>query len=543
VRLPLLALGLGAGLLAGGGALLASTSGSESISQGGQQLVSTMPSCDATTDGKMVVFQTSAMAAAGLAWRFRCNSASASIYRWEFAGGEALRAEVDADETVPAATTSYVDLTTPGPSLAPPIAGEYVIEHGVRGYPWAVNQTLLASYDIGPADASDADAIWQDLPANLGSVGSRARTKALGRNMAVVMKYRHSSTAAQANFAKRWLSLTPVRVIGGDEPTNSVLPTVSGTAAVGYRFDGTVGTWSGSPTHYTFQWQRCSSAGTNCVTVSSTRVAAAGAVVPTYSSNVFDGDMRLRLRVVAENPYGSTAAVSATTATLGGAIPTSGLAAYLDAGRPVSYTLGQGNAWYDLSGNGRHFYWDYAYWVDNGDLDYFSTSARTATGPASNSFGLSDNVGYTVLFVSKLNSWTYTGTFKFYGSGGYSRGVFMHGPWSDGNFYFDQGGCCNADTRTWVGAGVNTWSYFLSGVTRNGYYDRRIWRGNGNQLAGNGNWSAGMALDGRGAQINARDEGYNWDANIVAFIVYNRALSQAEISTIYWAYASRGIAN
>lgn len=43
---------------------------------------------------------------------------------------------------------------------------------------------------------------------------------------------------------------------GGSAPVNTVAPVVSGTAAVGSTLSCTTGTWTNSPTSYTYQWQR-----------------------------------------------------------------------------------------------------------------------------------------------------------------------------------------------------------------------------------------------------------------------------------------------
>ena len=49
-------------------------------------------------------------------------------------------------------------------------------------------------------------------------------------------------------------------------PVNSTAPAVTGTAKVGSTLTVSNGTWSNSPTNYTYQWQRCSSA-TSCTDI------------------------------------------------------------------------------------------------------------------------------------------------------------------------------------------------------------------------------------------------------------------------------------
>ena len=55
------------------------------------------------------------------------------------------------------------------------------------------------------------------------------------------------------------------RAVGA--PTNTTLPTITGTAQVGQTLTASTGAWDGSPTSFAFQWQRCSAAGTSCVSI------------------------------------------------------------------------------------------------------------------------------------------------------------------------------------------------------------------------------------------------------------------------------------
>jgi len=49
-------------------------------------------------------------------------------------------------------------------------------------------------------------------------------------------------------------------------PANTTPPALTGTAKVGQTLTVSNGTWSGSPTGYTYQWQRCTST-TSCTDV------------------------------------------------------------------------------------------------------------------------------------------------------------------------------------------------------------------------------------------------------------------------------------
>jgi hypothetical protein len=88
-------------------------------------------------------------------------------------------------------------------------------------------------------------------------------------------------------------------------PVNTTAPAVSGTAKVGSTLTTTNGTWSGSPTSYTYQWQRCGG--------SSTCTNIAGATKPTYAIVAADAGRALRAVVTATNADGNASANSDQT--------------------------------------------------------------------------------------------------------------------------------------------------------------------------------------------------------------------------------------
>jgi hypothetical protein len=88
-------------------------------------------------------------------------------------------------------------------------------------------------------------------------------------------------------------------------PVNTAAPTISGTAKVGATLTVSNGTWSNSPTSYTYQWQRCSST-TSCTDI-------ANAVGQSYVVRQADGGNRLRAQVDAINADGKATANSDLT--------------------------------------------------------------------------------------------------------------------------------------------------------------------------------------------------------------------------------------
>ena len=69
-------------------------------------------------------------AAKGIIWHLRLNVASGLPYQWEFVGGPPLYAEVLTSETN--AVSTYAGLTTAGPSITVPAAGDYDVEVGAE---------------------------------------------------------------------------------------------------------------------------------------------------------------------------------------------------------------------------------------------------------------------------------------------------------------------------------------------------------------------------------------------------------------------------
>jgi hypothetical protein len=101
-------------------------------------------------------------------------------------------------------------------------------------------------------------------------------------------------------------------------PTNSSPPTVSGTTTVGQTLTASNGTWTNSPTSYSYAWLRCDGSGGSCVAVT-------GATDKTYTLVAADRGHTMRVRVTATNADGSASAESAATnvvaAASGGSAP------------------------------------------------------------------------------------------------------------------------------------------------------------------------------------------------------------------------------
>ena len=91
-------------------------------------------------------------------------------------------------------------------------------------------------------------------------------------------------------------------------PSNTSPPTISGTAQKGQRLHADPGSWSGTkPIHFAYQWQRCSSSGSNCSNIS-------GATDNDYTLTSADVGNTVRVVVTAKNSAGMSTAASSPTA-------------------------------------------------------------------------------------------------------------------------------------------------------------------------------------------------------------------------------------
>ena len=89
--------------------------------------------------------------------------------------------------------------------------------------------------------------------------------------------------------------------------TNTARPTITGEARVGQELTASEGTWTGNPTTFSFQWQRCNIDAITCLDVT-------GATGRTYGVRLADLGFRLRVQVVARKDGRSGTATSIPTA-------------------------------------------------------------------------------------------------------------------------------------------------------------------------------------------------------------------------------------
>jgi hypothetical protein len=97
----------------------------------------------------------------------------------------------------------------------------------------------------------------------------------------------------------------PTAVVPG-KPVNTALPAITGSPEVGATLTAAAGTWAGAtPITFAYSWLRCGPGGSHCSHISGTST--------TYQLRSADVAHTIRVRVVAKNVVGSTAATSAQT--------------------------------------------------------------------------------------------------------------------------------------------------------------------------------------------------------------------------------------
>jgi hypothetical protein len=116
-------------------------------------------------------------------------------------------------------------------------------------------------------------------------------------------------------------------------PANTALPQVSGTAQVGQSLTATTGTWSGSPTSYSYQWEVSSDGGTSWA-------AVPGATAATLAETSAVQDDLARVAVTATNGAGSATATSAAVGPIAAA-PSGGSSVTSTAVAPANTSLPQ----------------------------------------------------------------------------------------------------------------------------------------------------------------------------------------------------------
>jgi hypothetical protein len=199
-------------------------------------------------------------------------------------------------------------LLAPMNSSPPTVSGSAVTGQALTASPgtWSGNPAPTFAYQWKQCGQTG-----QGCTSISGAVGTSytVKTGDAGKTLAVVVTGTNGSGVSSAQSQP-----TAVVPSSSAAPKNTSLPKVSGTAQSGNRLTGSNGTWSGSPSpSFTYKWERCTSKGAACKTIS-------GQTKSTYAVVSGDTGSTLRFLVTGTNASGSATAVSAATAAVGSAM-------------------------------------------------------------------------------------------------------------------------------------------------------------------------------------------------------------------------------
>lgn len=142
-------------------------------------------------------------------WVFRYNTGSANTDKWEFMGGAPATSEVLTGEST--SSTSYVDLTTVGPSITVPRAGVYQVSLSAFTFNNDGVASNFSTVKVGGAAAGDGNSLQHDVSgANKGLTNTRVLLLTFAASDVAKVQYRVS--AGIGSFLNRNLSIVPIRV-------------------------------------------------------------------------------------------------------------------------------------------------------------------------------------------------------------------------------------------------------------------------------------------------------------------------------------------
>ncbi len=186
--------------------------------------------------------------------------------------------------------------------------GAFIYQPAGNTDPWNLEWTMDIGQPVGARYAVGSG--WRrDYTGGtviLNSSGTSSQTFQLGGPYTQANGTTVSSVTlgpAQALILQRSGSSTP------PAPINTTLPAISGSGTVGAALSSSAGTWSGIPTSYAYQWQRCNATGGACSPIS-------GATGTQYTPATADVGSTMRSTVVASNAGGSGSATSAPSAVI-----------------------------------------------------------------------------------------------------------------------------------------------------------------------------------------------------------------------------------
>lgn len=149
----------------------------------------------------------------GIVWRFKYNSGSSSSHKWEFVGGSPMSASVATLEST--TSTTYTDLSTTGPSVVVPLAGEYDIWESAQASDSVDQQSASVAAKLGTASTADTEyAVGTASNGQTDGQGFALARRLPARTLAAsaTVKLQYKCSAGTGYFKNREIAVTPRRV-------------------------------------------------------------------------------------------------------------------------------------------------------------------------------------------------------------------------------------------------------------------------------------------------------------------------------------------
>lgn len=134
-----------------------------------------------------------------------------------------------------------------------------------------------------------------------------------GGNIGAV--YGYNAVLSDAQVLENYNSTMQTYGYSPPTPANTAVPIISGTTTFGQVLTTTTGSWTNTPTSYSYQWSRAATSGGSYSNIS-------GATSSTYTLVAADVGQYLKSTVTATNGSGSASATSVATAQIAKATPT-----------------------------------------------------------------------------------------------------------------------------------------------------------------------------------------------------------------------------
>jgi hypothetical protein len=211
---------------------------------------------------------------------------------------------------------------------------------------------------------------------------------------------------------------------------------------------------------------------------------------------------------------------------------------FLEASNATSYP-GSGTGWRDLSGLSNNFTLPVSGITWN-SAGYFTAGAshNGINGPTNNVFSISTE--HTVEFVARARTNNSNNSFIWFESTtGQNRMINVHLPWSDNTIYYDVRGVVNATNRISVATTTNTnpnggIRHYVFRCRSTPTPNRNIFC-NGTSIADSGANSTSIDFTWGGPSYLLTNPfgGNAWAGDLYYVRIYNRALTNTEITNLY----------